>query len=483
MPKLIEFLESGVIDSSGNPLASGKAYIYQVGTTTPVDSWSDAALSSLNTNPVILSSVGKAEVYINQDVRVLIKTAADVTVDDIDALGTSTSLTGTTTIGASSSDTLVLNALVQGDLIPTVDNTYNIGSAAKRWANLYANFQGSILQAGFVNNLGLSLSAGTVTINDATGSTLSSTNPASVTMNSTTAGRLVNLKITSPLTFNDDSHASSDFTNLPFGINGTADYAQDVPFFIYMVNKSNTDCNGSDGNSALMVARLPHLLTTPSSSTNIGSTTTPPANDGVSSDSQTVVMLLGNYTVANYTSLNCQLIGCFRMRWLTSTDDWTVQTLGSTDGFGSAILDRMFNTSFTFPAGQGGGAAGYFAQSGTYGINTNGPVFSTNTYKYSIDKFGSVVVNFYLNGDGGTDGSGGSQYRVALPYLEENQLYNYGVGDLTVAAGTRYRVVLSTQTQSVDFSVTDVTSSFVLNSDFPNGTRTIRGTITYFAKR
>jgi len=82
---------------------------------------------------------------------------------------------------------------------------------------------GGALNPGWVSNLGMSLSGGTLTIVDAGGAALSASNPGFVTVPSTTGGQLVTLKVTAGGAFNDDANASSDLTNLGFGITEASD--------------------------------------------------------------------------------------------------------------------------------------------------------------------------------------------------------------------------------------------------------------------
>ena len=46
-------------DSNGDPLSGGKLYVYEAGTTTPVDSYVDAAETSVNTNPIVFDARGE----------------------------------------------------------------------------------------------------------------------------------------------------------------------------------------------------------------------------------------------------------------------------------------------------------------------------------------------------------------------------------------------------------------------------------------
>ena len=46
------------VNANGNPLNGGKLYFYESGTTTPKDTYSDEALTTPNTNPVVADSAG-----------------------------------------------------------------------------------------------------------------------------------------------------------------------------------------------------------------------------------------------------------------------------------------------------------------------------------------------------------------------------------------------------------------------------------------
>lgn len=75
-----------IVDANGVPLSGAKYYFYESGTSTPVNTYSDSALSIANTNPVIADSAGRlGDVFLAADsYRILIKDANDVTIDDID---------------------------------------------------------------------------------------------------------------------------------------------------------------------------------------------------------------------------------------------------------------------------------------------------------------------------------------------------------------------------------------------------------------
>ena len=81
------------LDGNGNPLTSGLLYTYSAGTTTPKTTYTTAAASTPNTNPVVLDSAGRANVFLvsGQGYKFVLANAADViqyTVDNITAAGT-----------------------------------------------------------------------------------------------------------------------------------------------------------------------------------------------------------------------------------------------------------------------------------------------------------------------------------------------------------------------------------------------------------
>lgn len=52
------------LDANGDPLAGGKLYTYETGTTTPLATFTDEAGLSPNTNPIILDANGRATIRI-----------------------------------------------------------------------------------------------------------------------------------------------------------------------------------------------------------------------------------------------------------------------------------------------------------------------------------------------------------------------------------------------------------------------------------
>jgi hypothetical protein len=82
--RILEFLLSGVFDSSGNPLSGGKVYTYAVGGTTDKPVYTDAAKTHAASNPVILDGSGRAIVYADGNYKFLIKDKNGATIFTVD---------------------------------------------------------------------------------------------------------------------------------------------------------------------------------------------------------------------------------------------------------------------------------------------------------------------------------------------------------------------------------------------------------------
>lgn len=85
---LVDFLVSGVLDTTGNPLAGGKVYTYDAGTLTPKSLYTGPTKTGLTAaNPYTLDGNGKAQLYGDGAYKFIIKTSADVTLytyDNVD---------------------------------------------------------------------------------------------------------------------------------------------------------------------------------------------------------------------------------------------------------------------------------------------------------------------------------------------------------------------------------------------------------------
>lgn len=197
-----------------------------------------------------------------------------------------------------------------------------------------------------VSNLGISYNAGTgtFTVTGSNGTALSATNPAYITLQSKTAGRLVTVSLTADQSFIDDNGASQIIGNT-FGLTSGVAFASDIPFFLYAV------LDDTESSIAFMISRYPNTAVSPVAA-KIGKSGSAVASTAGSFFS------LANVTVADYESNPCLSIGSFRMR-MSNLDDWTVQTLSNKDGIGEFQQGVQFGSV----TGQFGNATGSFFKS------------------------------------------------------------------------------------------------------------------------
>ena len=317
---------------------------------------------------------------------------------------------------------------------------------------------------GFINNIGLDLTAGVFSIVDAQGAAISSDNPGWISVPSTTGGEMVCLEITTGGTFNDDSHGSSHLTNLGFGITETADWASDMPWFLWVVNEDDTAAN-----AGFFISRSPYMYKTPAA-TYIHDKDAAAAND-------TQASIFGMWSDdAGKASKPVQLIGSFRMRWSTTTDDWTVRALDVVlDGVGWAALQRLTANNYSMPLGQNGAASGTFMTNN----GGTGPVFSTNTFSYTLGLDGWVTCYFNLSGDGGTDGAGAVASQMSVPYVTAMTANRLNVVSITEVTNGQHWANTYIGGSLAEFE--ESTGSGSQNADFGHGGRQIVGSFRYKA--
>lgn len=77
---LAGFLRQRHFDANANPLAGGKLYTYQAGTTTPQATYTDSSGGTPNANPVVLDSSGYAAVWLDPSLsyKFVLKDSSDV---------------------------------------------------------------------------------------------------------------------------------------------------------------------------------------------------------------------------------------------------------------------------------------------------------------------------------------------------------------------------------------------------------------------
>lgn len=86
MADLLPNVQQQFFDNNGNPLASGKIYTYNSGTTTPKATYTDTGAGTPNANPVILDANGRAAIWLSGAYKIEIRTSADVVLRTVDAV-------------------------------------------------------------------------------------------------------------------------------------------------------------------------------------------------------------------------------------------------------------------------------------------------------------------------------------------------------------------------------------------------------------
>ena len=85
---LIQLLASGVVDSTGAPIASGKARAYQPGTLTPETIYADNAGATPIVQPLTLTAGGTGIAYFSNPIRLILKDSTDTsTLLDVNIVG------------------------------------------------------------------------------------------------------------------------------------------------------------------------------------------------------------------------------------------------------------------------------------------------------------------------------------------------------------------------------------------------------------
>jgi hypothetical protein len=253
----------------------------------------------------------------------------------------------------------------------------------------------TVPQAEMKQNLGFTYAAGsgTFTVRGSNAS-LSASNPAYVTLQSKSSpGDNVLYTITADQSFIDDNGASEIVGNL-FGLTTSVAWAQDIPFFLYAVGNDDEDT------IAFMISRNPAASFAPAAA-NIG------APDDAVADAQRDFFSLENIDETLYDQNPCLCIGAFRMQ-MSASDDWTVQTLSTSDGIGR----YHEKTLFTLPSGVHGAA------SGTYFLDAGGqtePTFTSSTVEYRVGRDGMCWMYANHNAVNNTP-SGGTAAKHILPY-------------------------------------------------------------------
>ena len=260
------------------------------------------------------------------------------------------------------------------------------------------------LYHGYVENIGIDVTAGVITIQGADGNALSATNPGYVALQSKAdAGNVTLYQITANQAF-EDVNGTSEITGNLFGTTTSVAWGNALPMYLYAVTNNDEDA------IAFMIGRIPHRYISPPAA-NIG------APDDAVADAFTDFFSFDNIDETLYDLNPCACIGSLRATKDTS-DDWSffaVTRNGDVcDGIG-AFNDA---THFDMPVAQNGAAASkYFADNGG-----TAPSFSGNSFDYTISRDGTVHATFAFQT--AVAGVGAVDCQLRLPCLTDASYAN-----------------------------------------------------------
>lgn len=323
-------------------------------------------------------------------------------------------------------------------------------------------------------NCRLSLSAGVLTLQNTGGNNLSVTDPAIFKWRDNTTSRWQQAIFTASPTFQDSASGNSGFVGtgtFSWGTTAAVAWANDMPLLIGVCSNGTTPI--------IVMARLP--VPTMGVAANIGYKDVAPATP---SQNNVVAWTATNITVS-HANMPIQWFASIRIR-KTAADDWTFQSLDSSDGI--MTFQNFGQRNFIFPPSQNGAATGKF-------FKDNGgtaPVFTNNNTLYSVNMDGKVRYKFRHGEDPGVDGAGAVALQLATPYAVADtnglDLFNRGTVFINWAAGANSQSCFTEHapnTTTVTFfrNSTATARTWFLNSDFPNGPREVAGILEFDAVR
>ena len=141
MATLVPFVFTQFFDNNGDPLNGGKVYTYEAGTTTPKVTYSTSVESvpTANTNPVILDSAGRAQIWLGDGgYKFILTTSADVPLGGtFDNIGGTTSTAFAANTQEISTNTTVDATLANSAFIATAALTLSLLDVATAGEGFY----------------------------------------------------------------------------------------------------------------------------------------------------------------------------------------------------------------------------------------------------------------------------------------------------------------------------------------------------------
>lgn len=125
-------------DANGEPLAGGKLYTYEAGTTTPKDTFTTQDESVANANPVILDANGYADVWLGTGFYKLVLTdSSDVTLWTIDDVVGASSNAFSSQVVTVSNNTNITSVYENNTVVATASLTLSLLGAAAAGDGFY----------------------------------------------------------------------------------------------------------------------------------------------------------------------------------------------------------------------------------------------------------------------------------------------------------------------------------------------------------
>ena len=166
---LIPNAKQQFLDANGNPLAGGFVYFYIPSTTTFKNTYQNAALSILNTNPIILDSAGEAIIYGSGSYRQIVTdvngnliwdqtTVSPITLTDVETVYSASN--GSSLIGYTQGSANAVSRTVQNKLQESV-SVKDFGAVGDGSTDDTVAIQNAINYAGTVNGATVYFPTGT----------------------------------------------------------------------------------------------------------------------------------------------------------------------------------------------------------------------------------------------------------------------------------------------------------------------------------
>lgn len=131
-------------DNNGLPLNGGKVFTYEAGTTTPKDTYTDSSGSIANTNPIILDSSGRADIWLGDGgYKFVLKTSADVTIKTVDNVGGTNSTAFGSDVQILTTNTTVNSTFANAVLVCTSALTLSLLASADAGEGFYVSVRNS----------------------------------------------------------------------------------------------------------------------------------------------------------------------------------------------------------------------------------------------------------------------------------------------------------------------------------------------------